>query len=367
MSKLSNKLTIILTLYGREDFTQRWLEYMNYHSCPYKIIIGDSKGDPFFDDPKNLSTNFPNLDCSYHRFDPSDSNHSNFNETNSDIEPLVYYFQDKLPTLFNLVETDYVLLDDNDNFYAIDDFEQYIEFLESDNNYVGSRGRADRFWLYKGMNISSINEPYGNKWIAFSMANFSIEHDSSIDRIDYLFSNVNQDHVLINWYSIYRTSVMKDVFDSLKKVDPLDLFASEALALALILNRGKIKVFDNTYFLQQHGASSSVEVIRETYPLPIRRMILQNRWNALYELVKDFNFNVSTQKRFLNSFSGMLEEHLTVIKNRADALNKRYNFSIKLPKIYFIFYKLYYFLDLYILKKKFIRPKQLNFLKKNTN
>ena len=367
MSKLSNKLTIILTLYGRENFTQRWLEYMNDHSCPYKIIIGDSKADPFFDDPQNLSKNFPNLDCSYHRFDPSESNHSNCNETSSDIESLVFYFQDKLPKLFNLVETDYVLLDDNDNFYALDDFEKYIEFLESDKNYVGSRGRADRFWLYKGMNISSINEPYGNKWIAFSMANFSIEHDSSIDRIDYLFSNVNQDHVLINWYSVYRTSVMKEVFDSLEKVGPLDLFASEALALALILNRGKIKVFDDTYFLQQHGASSTVEGIREAHPLPIRRMILQNRWSSLYELIKDFNFSISAQERFLNSFSGMLEEHLTVVQNRADNFNERYNFSTKFPIIYFIFYKLYYFLDLCILKKKFIRPKQLSFLKKNTN
>ena len=366
MSKFSDKLTIILTLYGREEFTQRWLKYMNENLCPYKIIIGDSKADPFFDDPTILSKNFPHLDCSYYRFDPSDLDRCNLNESSSDLEPLVFYFQDKLPKLFDLVETDYVLLDDNDNFYALDDFEKYIEFLESDKNYVGARGRADRFWLYSGMNISPINLPYGNKWIAFSMANFSIEHKNPIDRIDYLFSNVNQDHVLINWYSIYRANVMKDVFSSLKKVGPLDLFASEALSLALILKSGKIKVFDDTFFLQQHGTSSTVEGIRASYLLPIRRMMLQNRWNSLYELVKDFNFSVSDKERFLNSFSGMLEEHLTVINNRGDTINKKYNFATKFSKIYFIFYKLYYFIDFYIFKKKFIRPKQLSFLKKNT-
>ena len=35
------KLTIALTLKGREEFTYRWMEYMNEMRCPYKILIAD--------------------------------------------------------------------------------------------------------------------------------------------------------------------------------------------------------------------------------------------------------------------------------------------------------------------------------------
>jgi glycosyltransferase domain-containing protein len=366
MVNFSNKLTIILTLAGREDFTQRWLGYMNYHSCPYKIIIGDSRRDPFFDNPENLNTYFPNLNCSYHRFTPTSPDNIELGNLKNDLEPLVFYFQEKLATLINLVETDYVVLDDNDNFYALDDFKKNIEFLDSDSSYVGARGRADRFWLYSGMNISAANMPYGKKWIAFTMQNSSIEQDKSMDRLDYLLANVDKDHVLINWYSIFRTTAMQQTFNALNSVDPIDLFASEVMALSFLLNSGKIKVYDDTYFLQQHGATSAVTGLRESYNLPLRRMILQNRWDALYELINFFEFSEHDKKHFLNSFSKMLETHIMITNNDLGFWKKRFlQLSVKFPLVYFLTYKLYYLIDFYIIRKKFFKPKQLNFLKKD--
>ena len=364
MVNFSNKLTIILTLAGREEFTQRWLGYMNHHSCPYQIIIGDSGSDVFFDDPKKLNTYFPNLNCSYHRFTPPASDSTELSNLKNDIEPIVFYFQEKLATLLNLVETDYVVLDDNDNFYALDNFKKYIDFLDSDQSYVGARGRADRFWLYSGMNISAVNKPYGREWIAFSMKNFSIEQDASIDRLDYLLTNVDKDHVLINWYSMFRTTAMKQVFNALNSVDPLDVFASEVMALSFLLNSGKIKVYDDIYFLQQHGATSSAADLRASHSLPLRRMVLQNRWRALYKIITFFNFNDYDRENFLTSFSKMLETHVLIINNDLGFWQKKSKqLSAKFPLLYFLAYKLYYFISLYLLRRKFFRPKQLDFLR----
>ena len=366
MVNFSNKLTIILTLAGREDFTQRWLGYMNHHSCPYKIIIGDSRSDPFFDNPENLNTYFPKLNCSYHRFTPTAPDNIDLGNLKNDIEPLVFYFQEKLATLLNLVETDYVVLDDNDNFYALDDFKKYIEFLDSHSSYVGARGRADRFWLYSGMNISAENIPYGKKWIAFTMQNSSIEQDKSMDRLDYLLANIDKGHILINWYSIFRTNAMQQTFNALNSLDPIDLFASEVMALSFLLNSGKIRVFDDIYFLQQHGATSSVAGLRESYKLPLRRMILQNRWNALYDFIALLGLNDDDRKNFLHSFSQMLETQVMITSNDLGFWKKRFQqLSVKFPLVYFLTYKLYYLIDFYIIRKKFFKPKQLNFLKKD--
>ena len=73
---------------------------------------------------ENLNTYFPNLNCSYHRFTPTSPDNIELGNLKNDLEPLVFYFQEKLATLINLVETDYVVLDDNDNFYALDDFKK---------------------------------------------------------------------------------------------------------------------------------------------------------------------------------------------------------------------------------------------------
>ena len=49
---MENKLTIVLTIKGRTEFTLRWMNYMNIVSCPYKILIADGGADK--DIEKNL-------------------------------------------------------------------------------------------------------------------------------------------------------------------------------------------------------------------------------------------------------------------------------------------------------------------------
>jgi hypothetical protein len=118
--------------------------------------------------------------------------------------------------------------------------------------------------------------------------------------------------------------------------------------------------------LQQHGATSAVAGLRESHNLPLRRMILQNRWNALYNLIALLRLNDDDRKNFLNSFSKMLETHIMITNNDLGFWKKRFlQLSVKFPLVYFLTYKLYYLIDFYIIRKKFFKPKQLNFLKKD--
>ena len=43
MKSIENKLTILLTLKGRESFTYRWLEYSNNIRLPFRIYIADGE------------------------------------------------------------------------------------------------------------------------------------------------------------------------------------------------------------------------------------------------------------------------------------------------------------------------------------
>jgi len=55
MKEVKDKLSIVLPLKGRGDFTKRWFHYHNAIHCPWKILIGD--GD--------IDSNLPSLIESY--------------------------------------------------------------------------------------------------------------------------------------------------------------------------------------------------------------------------------------------------------------------------------------------------------------
>ena len=56
-----DKLTIILTLKDRSDFTLRWMKYMSDQRCPYKILIADGGADKLIEKKLNNSKNYPHL------------------------------------------------------------------------------------------------------------------------------------------------------------------------------------------------------------------------------------------------------------------------------------------------------------------
>ena len=95
------KLTIILTLKGREEFTFRWMRYMNEMHCPYKILLADGGANLELEAHLRHPNNYPNLDYEYIRY-PFDASLDDY--------------LNKFENVISRVKTEYILLADNDDF-----------------------------------------------------------------------------------------------------------------------------------------------------------------------------------------------------------------------------------------------------------
>lgn len=117
----AGKLSVILTLKGREAFTPRWIDY---HSCvglPWRVIVGD--GAPS-EQTERLFLQAPRLRATYLRYDDSD---------------LFAYYR-KLRDVVAAAATPYVLLSDNDDFILPDGIARSVEFLDAHPDWVSCGG-----------------------------------------------------------------------------------------------------------------------------------------------------------------------------------------------------------------------------------
>src|SRR5262245_43538562 len=119
-------LTIVLTLKDRIPFTYRWMQYMHDMRCPYKILIADGGEDSAIEQHLRKHENYPYLDYDYIRY-PYDAT----------IED---YFK-KLESVISRVESEYLLLADNDDFYLLECIPDILAFLDAQKDYVGAKGQ----------------------------------------------------------------------------------------------------------------------------------------------------------------------------------------------------------------------------------
>ena len=239
MSKNSD-LTIILTLKDRISFTYRWMDYMNALKCPYKILIADGGEDKSIEENLKNSSNYPSLDYNYIRY-PYDAK----------IED--YYL--KFENVISLVKTKYMLLADNDDFYLLDHMEQMLAFLDTHDDFVGCRGQFANLSLFsKSGKVNGINR--GDRYLAIANEVHSIESESPYDRVDILCRDTSYDYY-INWYCIYRSKQFQEVWNFLITLPIKEVMVTEELTLIFMVYRGKIKIFNDLFYIRQSNTSMS--------------------------------------------------------------------------------------------------------------
>ena len=353
---MNNKLSIILTIYGRKSFTQRWLKYHNDNHCDYRILIFDAKGDNYFSNLDKLKNDYPNLNCKYFLLkQPANSN-------------LEFFFKKLLPTAIENLETEYFIIDDNDNFYNTSHFEEYIQFLDKNTNYSSVRGESYRFWFYRGFNIKPVYDLYSKKIISIKPKNFSILFDSDYERINWFLKNIENDsHVLINWYSVYRTEQAKTVFNTIKKAKGFDPFIAELFILLGFLNFGKLKVLKRKHFFQQHGSSeSSKKLIEEG--LPIERMFYEGNFEYIASCLDELDCDAQKRQMIHESIYDLLTSQL-INANSKTSIKQNIKLFIrkKLSIVEYFLYLLIKFFDVFKKNKKYYYLKELNFLKEQNH
>tara|TARA_B100000989_G_C19513208_1_gene460229 strand:+ start:182 stop:1210 length:1029 start_codon:yes stop_codon:yes gene_type:complete len=220
----SDKLTILLVLKGRHKFTDRWLSFANNFLSNYKIIIADGSEEnkKYILDKKkykNLEIKLPNF--------PYDEN--------------IEFFINKIRNSLKLIDTEYVLYCENDDFMFPDEIKNVLIFLQDNKDYVAGRGEIFNF------SISSIDEIYG-KIIEFKRFNeyLPLNEDDVFERLNSYSKNR---HGL--FHNITKKTALEKMLDGAIKNKFFDLVIFQYYWNFFLPLTGKIYCSKNLYMLHQ--------------------------------------------------------------------------------------------------------------------
>lgn len=240
------KLTVVLTLKGRDEFTYRWMEYMNEMHCPYKILIADGGDNLEIEEHLRDYNNYPNLDYEYIRY-PFDAS-------------LIIYLK-KLENVISRVKTEFILLADNDDFYLLDRVPGLIAFLDENADYVAARGQLVNFELFNSIWDLGYNQPRAYRYYASVVNSPSIDSDCPLTRIKKLCQGMSDYDYYSNWYSVTKTSVMQKMRENLTTLPIKDINVLEILSHVMLMNAGKLKVMPAPFYFRQSNTSECGDML----------------------------------------------------------------------------------------------------------
>ena len=306
---MSGSLTIVLLLKDRIEFTKRWMSYMDSNKCPYKIIIADGGRDQSIEQHLNNQDNYHNLNYEYIRYP--------YDEVLED-------FYSKYHNVMNRVNSDYVIQADNDDFFILDRIPELIKFLDSNDDYVGVRGGHVDFKVYDKLH-NQLNIIAGTHYTAIQRLSPSIDMSDPITRINYLCNNIAKYDYYSNWYCLFRTKTVCEIWDSLINISIKEPIIIEMLMHIFILEKGKIMIKDFPYYLRQTGTSQYGDhLITENDFL--KRCINKGALSEFKTTVDQYlvDYSREDKKEIFNSLANWLQEFIVNINSN----NLRYKNSM---------------------------------------
>jgi len=272
-----NDLTIVLLLKGRDAFTIRWFEYAKKFKLTCKVIIADGDIDNGLENELRNKKFHHVINYDYIRY-PYDESYK--------------IFYAKIHAALTKVETQYVLLASNDDFYFFDALESSVHFLNENPEFVTSRGEIWDLNVISSLSSFKISNDkdhvYGDlgsvKRLYFHP---TVLGESAMDRvIDYSLKSHSVFHDVI------RTKNLKEACGALVKSQINDFRIFESFISFFIACHGKIHRGGELYMLHQcHPEMAALTVIGDT-PL---EWIDSAGWN------EDLD-------RFFNSIAGQISK-----------------------------------------------------------
>ncbi len=270
--------TVLLMLKDRFPFTERWLNYMAAIKFPYKIFIADGSADDQAKDYLEANkAKFRDLDIAYVRY-PYDESYS------------VYY--KKIADALGKIRTKYVSVSDNDDFYVVEGIARSIEFLESNLDYSSCRGEISSIAVYAPSNRPDLKFLYGKTGDIVYKYYYgeSIELEGSSQRVMRHATKYDP-----TFYDVHRTSHLKKCFETLRDINPENLYVAEFLTSYLTVASGKIKRLPCLYYVRQTnapGSSNAAEAKRYDF---FERMLLPS-WSHDYNSMADAVGRIISEK-----------------------------------------------------------------------
>lgn len=297
--------TLVLLVKGRHQFTRRWLTYMKNINFHFPIIIADGQDDEETDKIIKEINNNNQLSIKYLRY----NTHSSYED----------YYKMKLDAL-NKVDTDLVMLCDNDDFILLSGLNDQIIFLIQNQEYISSSGRILNF------EINNFDYTTYGKEISFLSFYKYYRYDEPLQDwklyIDSVFTKFQP-----NFFNVFRTKFLKIIAEDEVRLNFSDLVIDEFYIQLRAATLGKSKIHkSNFHYMRQRGTSSisrnyefSKDLLTKDMPTDIRKLA-----NDISEKI----YKCSSYDRkdlydiILNSFSKYLNYYLscTTLKFRFSGL-----------------------------------------------
>jgi len=226
MHYYTEKLTVVLPIKDRPDFTKRWLEYANEVSLPFHVLVADGSLQSSLDWIGKLDLSA--ISFSYHYYGP---------------DWAVPIFFEKISAALSQVKTDYVCLVDDDDFQLIDGYLQSVDFLEANMDYIGCGGQTLGLFMQSHADFSITRSAYIQQ---------GLEDSTARSRVKALLTNYR-----VVFYDVYRSEVLKKIFSRLATNQFYDLFNAELYIACLAATAGRLKKIDTPFLVRQHNNPQS--------------------------------------------------------------------------------------------------------------
>jgi glycosyltransferase domain-containing protein len=224
--ELSNVLTMIVPLRGREQYTKRLLEFSEWCGFPFKIIFGDGGEKDISDSLRQ----FKNVDFEYVKCP-------------IDVDKKTYH--KKTFTMASLVKTPLVMHFDNDNFYCLSGIYEMIKFMKNNKDYCGARGGLTRCEIINGKLGSERRKIHHNP---------SILGETAVERVD---NCIKLFHTHL--HDVVRTPYFQCIHEIIYKIETIDLKVYLLLNGYLQSVFGKTHRNDNTIFIFHEDGTPRIE------------------------------------------------------------------------------------------------------------
>lgn len=229
-----DRLTVLLTLKGRPEFTLRWLWHAHKTNFPFKVYIADGEVNERLADLLESKSHFKNVQYQYVRYDDA---------------TLKDYFL-KCADAAAKVSSKYVMMADNDDFIFVSGVRNCLNYLDSNPDYVCAQG------VVSGFGVESMKEEMSKVQGKINRLKFLyspsylpriIDANTSLERIQ---QQMKQYH--ITFYTIKRRLALEMITAELVELNFTNLELHELYWAYREASLGKIHATTNDlYYFRQ--------------------------------------------------------------------------------------------------------------------
>jgi len=262
MSSVNERLTILLLIKDRPQFTLRWMKYVNDHHFPFKIFVADGGLDKKI--PKVLSEkeNFPNICYQYVQY-PYDQDRQ--------------IFTAKIVDALSKISSTFTAIANDDDIFSVIGLKKAVDFLSKNPDYKSAAGRTIGFYI-----TPDTNPIYGDNVEFVDTGSCSFDGKLSLERVLKQFQNYKA-----TYYDVHYTKDLHRYFSELYDMNIKTGSLAELVTSFLTVADGKVHRNSEPYLYRQFNTYMSQNSLeKKKYGDQFDRMLMPT-WSQEFNMFID--------------------------------------------------------------------------------